>query len=130
MRKLLLAAMLLAPLQAPAFAEGAIAIGVPEGGLREGFAFGWRVGATNASTAEEGALEICREQARKFGVPPARCRIESSFRKRCVSVAFDGKERWAGWAVADSRDEAIANALKRCAEGAGGCKTFDTDCDQ
>jgi hypothetical protein len=129
MRKIILASLLLS-LTSPAHGEGALAIGIPESGLRDGFAFGWRVDAKTKSFAEEGALEICRAQAKKYDVPPARCKLISSFSKRCVSVAFDGGERWAGWAVANSHEEAITAALKQCGEGAKNCKTFDTACDR
>jgi hypothetical protein len=128
--RLMYSAGLFFALTVTAYGEGALAIGIPEDGLRNGFAFGWRVDASSASIAESGAMEICSEQARKYGVPPSRCKIVSSFKGRCVSVAFDGRERWAGWAVEDSRDEAIAGALRKCGEGAGNCKTFDTDCDR
>lgn len=130
MKKLLLISSLLFVLAAPAHGQGALAIAIPEGGLRDGFAFGWRVTASSAASAEEGALQICREQAQKYDVPPARCKVVSSFRAQCVSVAFDGQDRWAGWAVATGREEAAAAALKKCAEGAKNCKTFDTDCDR
>ncbi len=130
MKRTLLVSALLLLFAVPARAEGALAIGIPEEGLREGFAFGWRLGAQTTSSAETGALEVCRDQAKKHGVAPERCKLVASLRNQCVSVAFDGKERWAGWAVAGSREEAIANALKKCAEGAKNCKTFDADCDR
>lgn len=130
--KLLLPAMLLVSLAvpSPASSEGALAIGIPESGLREGFAFGWRIAAPSAASAETGAIEECRRQAQNFGVPVERCKIVASFRGQCVSVALDGNERWAGWAVGKTREEAIASALKSCGEGARNCKTFDADCDR
>jgi len=130
MKRLLLVPFLLVASVMPASSEGALATGIPEGGLRDGFAFGWRVGASDRATAETGAVEICREQARKYGVPPQRCSVVAAFKGRCVSVAFDGGDRWAGWAVGDTRELAVEGALKKCGEGAKNCKTFDTDCDR
>lgn len=110
--------------------EGAFAIAIPEGGLRDGFAYGLSTNYPTREVALERAIAECRRQAERFGVPPSRCELVSSFRKRCVSIAFDRKERWAGWAEAEGAEGAAAAAIKKCLEGASNCVTSNTDCDK
>jgi hypothetical protein len=114
----------------PARGEGAFSVGIPEGGLRDGFAYGLANSYPSREIAEERSLAECRRQAERFGVPPSRCKLVSSYRKQCVSIAFDGKERWAGWAIAATAEQAAADAIKACLEGAKNCVTSNTDCDR
>ncbi len=111
----------------PASGEGALAVAIPEGGLRDNFAFGRAIGGNNSS---ERAMRICIEQAMKRGMPASQCKIVESFRDACISIALDPSDRWAGWAVADNTDKAAAEALMKCAEGGRNCKTHSTECDR
>jgi hypothetical protein len=133
MTKFVLAFVLLglfAPSPSPARGEAALAIGIPKEGLRDGFAYAWEVRAKNYAEAERKALQGCQDQARNYGVSPSRCKVVETFKGRCVSVAFDSGERWAGWAVAADSKAAVAAALQKCGEGAKNCKTHATDCDR
>jgi hypothetical protein len=131
MRNTVLASLLLAAFAAsPAYADGALAVGVSEGGPKNGYAYTMNVRNGSADSAEKAAVEGCRTQAVEYGVQPNLCRVVASFRGRCVSVAFDTVERAAGWALGDKKDDAIANAVKKCAEGgAKQCKPHNVECD-
>ena len=114
----------------PVHGEGAFTISIPEGGLRDGFAYGLANNYPTREIAEERSMAECRRQAERFSVPPERCKLVSSYRKQCVSIAFDRKERWAGWAIAATPEQAAADAIKACSENAKNCETSGTDCDK
>ena len=111
-------------------AEGAYAVAIPEGGLRDGFAYGLSTNYRTREEAEQGAIAECRKQAIRFDVPESRCKVIETFQKQCLSIAFDRKDRWVGWAIAASREQAAADAIKKCSEGAKNCATSNTDCDR
>lgn len=111
----------------PASGQGALAVAIPDGGLRENFAFGRAVGGDNP---EERAMAICRKEAVARRMPATACRIVESFKSGCVSLALDPEDRWAGWAVASNTQIAAEAALKKCAEGGRNCKTHSTACGQ
>lgn len=114
-------------LASPASGEGALAVAIPDGGLRDNFAFGRAVGGDNSS---ERAMRICVEQAKARKIPESKCKVVETFRDACISIAFDSVDRWAGWAVAENADRATAEALKKCAEGGSNCKKHSTACDR
>ena len=115
--------------QRSAGADGALVVGVPEGGLRDGFAYGRAIGGTAAETTGR-AFDICRQQAQKQGFDEKRCVLITTFKSDCVAVAMDTNERWAGWAVAANQENAERTALATCAQGAGGCRIHSLDCDR
>lgn len=130
MKKILLfSAFLTLIFVSPVRGEGALAIGIPDGGLRAGFAYGWALHRSTAREAEQRALEICREQAEKYGVPPSRCKITESFAKKCVAIALDVRDFSAGWATSERKQDADTEALRRCAENGRSCKIHNSDCD-
>ncbi len=131
MKKLLAVSLLFSSFAfSPAQGEGALAVGVPAGGPKDGYAYGLNVRNVSAAQAEERALDECKRQAERYGVDRTLCRVVASFSKRCVSVAFDVQARSAGWAVADTSQATAADAVKKCAEsGARSCKPHNTDCD-
>jgi len=110
-------------------ADGALVVGVPEGGLRDGFAYGRAIGGSSQDVRER-AFAICREQARQQGFSDTRCNLIEAFKDKCVAVAMDSGERWAGWAVAAHKAAAEQGALGRCREGARGCRLHSIDCDK
>lgn len=131
MKKAVVAFAFAAILASPARGEGALAVGVPEGGPKNGYAYTLHVRNQSADEAEKRAIEGCRKQAQNYGVPENLCRIVASFRGKCVSVAFDTQDRSAGWAVAETAPQASAEAVKQCAQsGARNCKPHNTDCDR
>jgi hypothetical protein len=130
-RRYLAGASLLAlwPISIAANADGALVVGVPDGGLRHGFAYGRAIGGTETEVTQR-AFRICREQAQKQGFDVGKCILHAVFRGGCVAVAMDIDERWAGWAVFVDRAGAERAALDNCAEGANGCRIHSLDCDQ
>jgi hypothetical protein len=129
MKRFLVFSLLFAAFASPARGEGALAIGIPEEGLRAGFAYGWALQRSTAREAEQRALEICREQAEKYGVPASRCKIIETFAKKCVAVALDVNDFSAGWAVGETKQDADNRALRQCAENGRTCKIHNSDCD-
>lgn len=116
---LVAAAILLVAGAGAARAEGALAIGLPEAGAQNGFAYGYATGYDDVETAKREALNTCR--ASRGGASRAvrrLCRIEATFRRRCVAVAMDPRDGTSGvgWAVADEKIEAERQALAACHE--------------
>jgi hypothetical protein len=111
----------------PALSQGALVVAIPDGGLRENFAFGRAIGGNNP---EERAMKICREQALAREIPESKCKVVERFKDGCISLALDSQDRSAGWAVADNAEKATAAALQKCAEGGRNCKTHSTACDR
>jgi hypothetical protein len=93
MKKLLIALPLLACFALPARGEGAIAIAIPDEGLRKGFAYGWHMRAKTAEDARKEALEACRDNAKSNGIPPGKCKVVEVFKGQCVAVAHDRHTR-------------------------------------
>lgn len=116
---LIAAAIFLAVGAGAARSEGALAIGLPEDGAQNGFAYGYATGYDDVETAKREALNTCR--ASKGGASRAvrrLCRIEATFHRRCVAVAMDPRDGTSGvgWAVADEQIEAEREALAACHE--------------
>lgn len=126
----LAAALFMTTASLQAHGEGAFAVAVPEGGFKEGFAYGLATNYRTREIASDEALSECRVQAREYGVPPDRCRVVYSFRKQCVSVAFDRVANYVGWALGNDRSRAVASGLAKCGEGGSKCETAGGDCDE
>jgi hypothetical protein len=130
---------------APASAAGAVAIGVAPGGVARGYATGFRIRAPNLDTAKAEALAQCKKpQVNVSGTPAdngslaaqANCKIVMTFVGTCYSSAVDPKDATpgAGWAVADTQQQADAEALARCRSTAGAdrasfCQILNRGCD-
>ena len=133
----LLVALALAAALSPATvrADGALAIGLPSDVVRDGVAFGWAVRLPRAE-AERVALEQCRTAP---GVPDTArslCRVFESFSGSCLAVALDPEDGTPGfgWAIAATRSEADAAAMRACEATAGAdrrafCRIGASDCD-
>lgn len=119
-----------------AWAEGALALGVPENVAKDGFAYGWAFNMDTASEAKEGALEACRttkegsKQAKKL------CRIYDTFSNQCVAISMDpdAGTPGVGWSIADNRASAEKAALANCKATAGTarmefCEISTSKCD-
>ncbi len=99
-----------------ALAEGAIAIGMPEGDPGKGFKHAQNVNTPNAASE---AMKECRAARNpKIG---AACRLIATFHDQCVSVAVNGDVVnelkpliAAGWAVAPDSTAAISRAIAQC----------------
>ena len=137
-RALLLSALTLAAALSPATAraEGAIALGLPSDVARDGVAVGWAV-RQPAGQASGVALQQCRTVT---DAPPATrelCRVLRTFTGDCIAVAIDPGDGTPGfgWAIAASKSEADAAAMRACQETAGAdrrgfCRIGASDCDR
>lgn len=102
-------------------ADGAIAVGLPEEGAQEGFAYGFASGY-RADEAERRALEQCR-RSRGSASRDVRdlCRVVETFSSGCVAVAMDPKDGTpgVGWGLGPDRRTAEREAISACHATAG-----------
>lgn len=124
-----LAVLLVMAMASPARSEGALWVGVPPDGLRNGFAYGYETRKATTDDAINSARQSCEEQAKKNGLDPGNCRQVATFKGRCVAVAMDPVNRWAGWSIAGTLEEARSGALAECAKGANACRVDNSACD-
>ncbi len=107
--------------EAPARAEGAVAVGQPKDVAASGYAIGMSGNYKTEAEAKERALKECRsgdaapESTRKL------CKVVRTFKKACVAAALDPKDGTpgAGWAMATNRPEAETAAIVACRKTAG-----------
>lgn len=114
----------------PALADGALVVGMPTGGLRKGFAYGYSYNKAVSAEAIDEATAMCREQAKKNELDPAICTTVQTFSKSCVAFAMDPVNRWAGWSIAPNQRAAERDAIAACRKGAKACKLADAGCDK
>ena len=130
----------------PARSAGAIAEGIAPGGVSQGYAISMRADKPDANTARAEALAGCRkgpERVASGALPDAgqakargKCEIVTTFSNQCAAVALDPKDGTpgAGWATADTQQQADDEALSRCQSTAGDdrrdfCKVTNQLCD-
>lgn len=115
---------------APAFAEGALAVGLPKGNPDNGFVYGYEVNSQTRQGAKDTAMAYCQgkeavenaipENASK---PQKACAVIEVFQGRCVAVAMNGSQTRAstgvGWAIANTKDSAKQIAIDNCKSMAG-----------
>ena len=115
---------------APAFAEAALAVGLPDGNPDNGFVYGYEVNSATQQTAKETAMVVCQgRQIEENAIPqnPSKpqkaCAVVEVFHGRCVAIAMNGSQTRAstgvGWAVANSKDSAEKIAIGNCKSMAG-----------
>jgi Domain of unknown function (DUF4189) len=96
-----------------AFAEGALAVGIPEGNPARGFKWDMRV---NTEGAASKVMDDCH--AAKNPKTGAACRLIDTFTDKCVAVTSNGEPTApvtaAGWAIAPDRVTAVNRALAQC----------------
>jgi hypothetical protein len=118
--KIILAAVLLAASvgwASTSLAEGAFAVGMPEGNPSKGFRWSAQVNKPDMAAATSAAMTDCRASRNpKVG---AACLLIASFADQCVAIAVSGDPdpapvSAAGWAVASSSDAAIDRAIALC----------------
>jgi Domain of unknown function (DUF4189) len=131
-----LAAIVLGLLPAPAWSEGALAVGSTGNVTKDGIAFGTAVNYGSSDAARSAAMEKCRgyQSAPKAA---AQCRVVGTFRRECWAIAMDPKPGTpgAGWAVASDKPTAQQRALDACRTTAGAsrtgfCEADSADCDE
>jgi len=130
-------------LASPVLADGALAIGIPNGNLNKGFVYGmsWDAGLEDAQTK---AMNLCKGLDLQNNKVPDRaseaqsaCKIMKVFQNKCVAVAMNGDQHTVatgmGWGVAASLDEAKQTAMLDCngmREGKGRtCAVAGQGCD-
>jgi len=106
-------------------AEGALAIGLPNGDPHNGFVVGIAVNKATAAAAREGAMTQCRDdEIPNTARARADCKIIEVFRNQCVNAAVNGDKTGnpstaVGWGVgpdsatADSRAMAVCELMRR-----------------
>jgi hypothetical protein len=134
----LTAAVIILPLaskNSPVFAHGAVAVGTTADVAKDGIAIGTAVNSKSASDAQSTALQYCKDY-KAAPKAAALCKVVSTFRKECYSIAFDPEPGTpgAGWAVAAVRETAEERAMDACKASAGAgreqfCKIEQTRCD-
>jgi len=110
---------------------GAVAMGIPESVVRDGFSIGFVWDKPRAEIARADALRACLDlktvplEARGY------CRVVTTFSRQCVSIANDpGGSGW-GWAVESSASAAQAQALKSCVSTVKkSCVIAASECDK
>jgi Domain of unknown function (DUF4189) len=119
-----------------ALAEGALAVGVPAGGLIKGYAIGFALNYKSEAETRKGAIDACKRTKGSNTAAMAQCAVVATFHNQCASSAMDPANGTpgAGWGVADTQKAADEKALARCRETAGAdrrgfCKVLDQHCD-
>jgi hypothetical protein len=104
--------------RAPAWAEGAIAVGSTGNVKRDGIAFGL-ASDEPAGTAGEVAVKRCRTFEAKAAA--ARCQVVATFSGECFAIAYDPEPGTpgAGWGIGPDQLVANQKAVAMCEQAAG-----------
>lgn len=118
----------------PAAADGALAIALPSDVVKQGFAWGFATGYSDANHADVEAQAKCR--ATTIVAVRSLCTVIADFKDQCVAVAMDPQAGTpgVGWSVAGDLHSAEAQALAKCQDTAGpdrrnACKIDHSACD-
>ena len=124
-------------------ADGALAVGLPEGSPSNGFVYGLTV-KMELDDAQSGAMDICKGINRENNKIPDRasraqaaCRIIKAFRDQCVAISMNGDPHTpstgVGWSIARTSDGASDRAVTACnsmRKGRGpSCRAVSAYCD-
>jgi hypothetical protein len=95
--------------------HGALAVGVPPSIVEDGIAVGFSWNAPDRDVAQVEAMKSCLNLTTASAKARALCKVVSTYRHRCFSVALDyrGGAGW-GWAVEASVLAAEGKALQLC----------------
>jgi hypothetical protein len=107
-------------------AEGALAVGLPAGGLSHGAVYGWATGDDDQAKA----LKTCQGIMTENNIIPNNaseaqraCKLVATFNDQCVAVSVNGDQVRAatgiGWAFAADLEKAKAQAIALCRKMAG-----------
>jgi hypothetical protein len=120
----------------PAAADGAVAVGVPADVIQHGYAYGRVTNSENSKIASDHALTNCENAKDATQVARELCVVVMTFKNKCVALSLDPKAGTpgAGWAVANTKDEAEKEAMAQCIGTAGParrdfCQISDSSCD-
>jgi Domain of unknown function (DUF4189) len=100
----------------PGITAGAIAIGIPPGGIAKGFAGGHSLNAADMASARDGAVNGCHKSTGASAAAQSACAVVATFKDQCYAIALDPKDGTpgAGWAVAETQALADEEALQQC----------------
>jgi Domain of unknown function (DUF4189) len=100
----------------PSIAAGAIAIGIPPGGVVKGFAGGHSLNAPDMASARVGAVNGCNKSTGASDAAKKACAVVASFKDECYAIALDPKDGTpgAGWAIAETQALADDEAVAQC----------------
>jgi hypothetical protein len=94
-------------------AQGALAVGIPDGNPARGFKWDVRVNTADAATL---VMDDCH--AAKNPRTGAACKLIDTFNDQCVAITSNGEPTApvtaAGWAIAPDRVTAVNRALAQC----------------
>jgi hypothetical protein len=118
---------------APAWADGAVAVGSTGDVVKDGIAFGMVVNEPKA-TAADTAVARCRTF--KARAAAERCKVVATFSGECFAVAYDPQPGTpgAGWGVGPDQASANRKAITMCEQSAGAgrkgqCQVKSAACD-
>lgn len=103
----------------PLSAEGALAVGLPEGDPKNGFAYHL---VTNKPVGDAGSIAVskCKEEDNRKGTARARgaCKVIETFSDECVNVAWNGGPETVstavGWGSGPNKKTADERAMRQC----------------
>ena len=101
-----------------ALAEGALAVGVPAGGVVKGYAIGFSLNAKNEDDARKGAIDACKGTTGSNAAAMAQCAVVTTFHNQCASSAIDPANGTpgTGWGVGDTQkaaDDRLSNDAEK-----------------
>ena len=129
---------------APVLADGALAIGVPNGNLNKGFVYGMSWDADSAVLAQTKAMSLCKgidltnnKVPDRASEAQAACEVVKTFSNQCVAVTMNGDQHTVatgmGYGVAPDLDAAKQQAMLTCNGMRGGkgrnCVVAGQGCD-
>ena len=100
-------------------AEGALAVGLPNGDPKNGFVVGYSHDEATAEIARSEALKNCRgADIKRTDKARAACKIIETFRDQCANDAINGDRNTpstaVGWAVGPDSETTNARAVTMC----------------
>ena len=120
----------------PAFAVGAIAVGLSGNVAKNGVSAGTTGDLRTSGIARQDALYQCQRGSAGTKAARAACRVVMTFRNQCAVIAGDPRPGTPGfgWAVSGNSTSAASKALSNCSATAGAarreaCRVAVVTCD-
>lgn len=101
------------------FAEGGLAVGLPNDDPGNGFVYGISVNKPSAAEAESSAIQLCRgADIRDTSRARAACKLIETFHDQCANAAFNGDPNTpstaVGWGIGPDSATANSRAMAQC----------------
>jgi len=82
------------PLARPCIADGALAIGIPPGGAKNGLASGVALDRPDPQTARQAAIDSCHKSTTDSDEASKKaCKVVETFKDKCYAIALDPEVR-------------------------------------